>query len=53
MSYPDGVKGFQNNFQNRNVTIEGNHIDESYVYAIFVGNADGVKNQRQYHRPDL
>jgi len=43
MSYPDGVKGFQNNFQNRNVTIEGNHIDESYVYAIFVGNADGVK----------
>ena len=43
MSAPEGVKGFQNNFQNRNVRIEGNHIDESYVYAIFVGNADGAK----------
>ena len=43
MSYPDGMKGFQNNFQNRNVTIESNHIDESYVYAIFAGNADGVR----------
>jgi hypothetical protein len=43
MSFPDGAKGFQNNFQNRNVTIEGNHIDDSYIYAIFVSNADGVK----------
>jgi hypothetical protein len=43
MSCPDGAKGFQNNFQNRNVTIEGNHIDDSYIYAIFVSNADGVK----------
>jgi Right handed beta helix region len=43
MSFPKGMKGFQDNLQNRNVTIEGNHIDESYVYAIFVGNADGVK----------
>jgi hypothetical protein len=25
------------------VTIEANHIDDSYIYAIFVGNADGVK----------
>jgi parallel beta-helix repeat protein len=25
------------------VTIEGNHIDDSYIYGIFVGNADGVK----------
>lgn len=43
MSFPEGAKGFQNNFQNRNVTIEGNHIDDSYIYAIFVSNADGVK----------
>jgi hypothetical protein len=43
MSAPDIVKGFPNNFQNRNVTIEGNHIDDSYIYAIFVGNADGVR----------
>jgi Right handed beta helix region len=39
----DSVKGFPNNFQNRNVTIEGNHIDDSYIYGIFVANADGVK----------
>src|ERR1700731_3305595 len=43
MVFPDGAKGFQNNFQNRNMTIEGNHIDDSYIYAIFVSNADGVK----------
>jgi len=43
MSFPEGAKGFQNNFQNRSVTIEGNHIDDSYIYAIFVSNADGVK----------
>jgi parallel beta-helix repeat protein len=43
MTPPEGAKGFQNNFQNRNVTIEGNHIDDSYIYGIFVGNADGVK----------
>jgi hypothetical protein len=43
MSFPEGAKGFQNNFQNRNVTIEANHIDDSYIYAIFVANADGVK----------
>jgi hypothetical protein len=43
MSLPEGAKGFQNNFQNRNVTIEGNHIDDSYICAIFVNNADGVK----------
>jgi hypothetical protein len=43
MSFPEGAKGFQNNFSNRNVTIDGNHIDDSYIYAIFVGNADGVK----------
>jgi hypothetical protein len=43
MSFPEGAKGFQNNFQNRNVTIEGNHIDDSYIYAIFVSNADGLK----------
>jgi Right handed beta helix region len=43
MSFPEGAKGFPDNFQNRNVTIEGNHIDNSYIYAIFVGNADGVK----------
>jgi hypothetical protein len=43
MSAPEGATGFQNNFQNRNVTIEGNRIDDSYIYAIFVSNADGVK----------
>jgi parallel beta-helix repeat protein len=43
MTSPEGARGFQNNFQNRNVTIEGNRIDDSYVYAIFVSNADGVK----------
>lgn len=43
MAAPDSTKGFANNVQNRNVTIEGNHIDDSYLYAIFVSNADGVK----------
>jgi Right handed beta helix region len=43
MSAPEGAKGFQNNFQNRNITIEGNRIDDSYIYAIFVSNADGVR----------
>ena len=43
MVAPESVKGFPNNFQNRNVTIEGNHIDDSYIYGIFVANADGVK----------
>ena len=43
MTSPEGARGFQNNFQNRNVTIEGNRIDDSYIYAIFVSNADGVK----------
>jgi len=40
---PEGAKGFPNNFQNRNVTIQGNRIDNSFIYGIFVGNADGVK----------
>jgi hypothetical protein len=43
MSLPDGANGFQNNFQNRNITIEGNRIDDSYIYAIFVSNADNVR----------
>jgi parallel beta-helix repeat protein len=43
MAAPESTKGFPNNFQNRNVTIEGNHIDDSYIYGIFVANADGVK----------
>jgi hypothetical protein len=43
MAAPETTKGFANNFQNRNVTIEGNHIDDSYAYAIFIANADGVK----------
>jgi parallel beta-helix repeat protein len=43
MVAPDSVKGFASNFQNRNVTIEGNHIDDSYAYGIFVSNADGLK----------
>jgi parallel beta-helix repeat protein len=43
MAAPESTKGFPNNVQNRNVTIEGNHIDDSYIYGIFVANADGVK----------
>lgn len=43
MSPPEGAKGFQNNFENRNVTIQGNRIDDSFIYAIFVSNADGVR----------
>jgi Right handed beta helix region len=43
MAAPEGVRGFPGNAQNRNVTIDGNHIDDSFAYAIFVGNADGVK----------
>jgi hypothetical protein len=43
MSYPQKAKGFQNNFQNRNITIASNHIDDSYGYAIFVNNADGAE----------
>ena len=40
---PEGVSGFQNNFQNRRVIIEDNHIDDSFIYAIFASNADGLK----------
>ncbi len=43
MSTPEGAKGFQNNFQNRNITIQGNRIDNSFIYGIFVSNADGVR----------
>jgi hypothetical protein len=43
MAPPQGAKGFQNNFQNRNVTIQGNRIDDSFIYAIFASNADGVR----------
>jgi hypothetical protein len=40
---PEGAKGFANSFQNRNITIQGNRIDNSFIYGIFVGNADGVR----------
>src|SRR6516164_7938882 len=43
MSVPDGANGFQNNFQNRSITIQGNRIDDSYIYAIFASNADNVR----------
>jgi len=43
MAAPLDTKGFFNNEQNRNVTIEGNHIDDSFIYGIFVSNAEGVK----------
>jgi hypothetical protein len=43
VSLPEGVNGFPNSFQNRNVTIEGNRIDDSYIYAIFVSNADSIR----------
>jgi parallel beta-helix repeat protein len=43
VSLPEGVNGFPNSLQNRNVTIEGNRIDDSYIYAIFVCNADSIR----------
>jgi Right handed beta helix region len=43
MTPPLGTKGFEQNFENRNVTIEGNRIDDSYGYAIVVSNAEGAK----------
>jgi hypothetical protein len=43
MTPPLDTRGFHANFENRNIVIEGNKIDDSYVYAIFVTNADGVK----------
>jgi Right handed beta helix region len=43
MVAPEGAKGFQNNFQNRNVAITANRIDDSFIYAIFVANADSVR----------
>jgi hypothetical protein len=43
MTPPLNAKGFQRNFENRNVAIEANRIEESFVYAIFITNADGVK----------
>jgi hypothetical protein len=43
VSLPEGLNGFPNSFQNRNVTIEGNRIDDSYIYAIFISNSDGVR----------
>jgi len=43
MVAPEGVRGFPDNVQNRRVIIEGNHIDDSFIYAIFVSNADSVK----------
>jgi hypothetical protein len=43
MSAPEVAKGFANSFQNRNITIQGNRIDNSFIYGIFVGNADGVR----------
>ncbi|WP_338824507.1 right-handed parallel beta-helix repeat-containing protein [Bradyrhizobium septentrionale] len=43
MEPPESAKGFQDNFENRRVIIEGNHIDDSCIYAIFVSNADGLK----------
>jgi parallel beta-helix repeat protein len=43
VSLPEGVNGFPNSFQNRNVTIEGNRIDDSYIYAIFLSNADSIR----------
>ena len=43
MAAPDDAKGFPANVQNRNLSIDGNHIDDSFIYAIFVSNADGVR----------
>jgi hypothetical protein len=43
MTPPLETKGFQKNFENRTITIDGNRIDDSYIFAIFVTNADGVK----------
>src|SRR3984957_3477144 len=30
MSFPEGAKGFQHNFQTRHATLEGKHIEDSY-----------------------
>jgi hypothetical protein len=43
LSPPEGAKGFANNFQNRNITIQRNRIDNSFIYGIFVSNADGLR----------
>jgi parallel beta-helix repeat protein len=43
MTPPQDAKGFQKNFGNHAVTIEGNTIADSYIYAIFVTNTDGLK----------
>lgn len=43
MAQPLDVRGFEHNRQNRNVTISGNRIDDSFIYAVFVSNADGVR----------
>ena len=40
---PAGTKGFLHTMANHGVVIEGNKIDDSYLYAIMVSNADGVK----------
>ena len=43
MTPPQDAKGFEKNFGNQGVTIEGNTIADSYIYAIFVTNTDGLK----------
>lgn len=43
MAQPLDSRGFEHNVQNRDVTISGNQIDDSFIYAIFVSNAAGVK----------
>ena len=43
MAQPLDSRSFERNRQNRNVTISGNRIDESFIYAVFVSNAVGVK----------
>lgn len=42
MTPPLSAKGFQANFENENVVIENNTIKDSYLYGIFVTNANGV-----------
>ena len=43
MMPPVNTDGYPRNFANRNVVIEGNRIDDSYIYAVCVSNSEGTK----------
>ncbi len=43
MTPPQAVTGFQYNLENQDIVIENNKIDDSFLYGIFISNADHVK----------